>query len=166
MRGRALAALAMMTLVWATTVLPLAAEPGDVPAFRRGLWRFDRTLEYPDHRLVVRREEATRCVDPTHAMHGVFASSDIGDCRTSTPERSDNRYTFANRCDYAGPVRTEITVHSDDAYTELNWAKTGRFPRVDRVLAQRIGECDASSTDVKQDEREASTETSARRRRD
>jgi hypothetical protein len=164
--GRHVTVLGAVTLLWVTTSLPAAAEAIDVPVFRKGLWRFDRTLEYPDHRLVVRREEATRCVDPSYAMQGVFASPGIGDCRSSTPERADNRYTFANRCDYTGPVRTDITVHSEDAYTELNWAKTGNFPRIDRVLAQRIGECDATSTHLKQDEGGATSEASARRRLD
>lgn len=117
-------------------------ESFDGPTFRKGLWRFARTVEYPNHRVVVRQQEMTRCVDPTNAMKGTFASPHIGSCRSAKAERVDNRYTFANRCDYMGPVRTDITVHSEEAYVEVNIPKFGNFLQVDRVLAQRIGDCD------------------------
>lgn len=119
------------------------AESFDGPQFRRGLWRFDRTLEDRDHRIA-RREEMTRCVDPTNAMKGIFASRDIGNCRSAKAERVQNGYTFAHRCDYLGPVRTAITVHSEEAYTELNISKSGNFQQVDKVIARRIGDCDVS----------------------
>jgi hypothetical protein len=152
-------------------VITSAAALGDTvegPTFRAGLWRFDRTLEYPDHRVIVRQEGSTRCVDPTHAMKGTFSSPNIGTCRSERPERVDNRYTIANRCDYLGPVRTDITVHSDEAYTELNWIKTGNFPQVDRVLARRIGDCDATGAHGKREGRGApnGSEASARRKAD
>lgn len=117
------------------------AEPFEGPSFRKGLWRFERTLEYPSHRYVLRKEEVTRCVDPTNAMRGTFASPDVGNCRSSKPERHHNHYSFAHRCDFMGPVRTDITVHSEDAYTELNMLKAGQFPKVDKVVARRIGDC-------------------------
>ena len=122
--------------------LPAAAETFDVPSFRKGLWLFARKIEYPDHRVVVREEEIIRCVDPTRAMQGIFSSPNLGNCQSTNAERIDNRYTFANRCDYSGPVRTDITVHSDESYTELNFLKAGHFPKVDSVSAQRIGDCD------------------------
>lgn len=129
-------------LMAATGCLPASAETFDGPTFRKGLWLFARKIEYPDHRVVVSEEEILRCVDPTRAMKGIFSSPNVGNCRSTKAERIDNRYTFANRCDYNGPVRTDITVHSDEAYTELNFPKSGHFPKVDRVLAQRIGDCD------------------------
>jgi hypothetical protein len=86
----------------------------------------------------------TRCVDPTNAMKDIFASPNVGSCRSTKPERVRNRYTFANRCDYLGPVRTDITVHSEEAYTELNVLKVGNFPKVDKVVAQRIGDCNVA----------------------
>ena len=110
----------------------------DGPSFRKGLWRFARTLEYQDH---VQQRNVTRCVDPTNAMRGTFASPDIGSCRSARAERVANRYTFANRCDYMGPVETQITVHSDEAYTELNIPKAV-FRPIDKVVARRIGDCE------------------------
>jgi hypothetical protein len=119
------------------------AEQFEGPHFRKGLWRFDRTLGTVDQKDA-RRQQMTRCVDPTNAMKGIFASLDVGRCRSSRAERTQSGYAFANRCDYLGPVRTTITVHSEDAYTELNVSTTGPFRQVDKVIAQRIGDCDTS----------------------
>jgi hypothetical protein len=58
------------------------------------------------------------------------------------PERIANKYVFALRCDYMGPVRTTIDVESDAAYTEINELQVGDFPRKDTVVARRIAECD------------------------
>ena len=122
------------------------AEEFDGPSFKKGLWRFQRTVEVPlggpNVRFLLQAEETLRCVDPTIAMRGTFASPDVGGCRSSKAERQANRYTFANRCDYLGPVRTDITVLNLEAYTEINETKAGAIRKVDTVIAQRIGDCD------------------------
>jgi hypothetical protein len=128
---------AVAAILVAVPPCALAAEGFDGPKFRKGLWRFDRTLEYRDN---VRRQEITRCVDPTNAMKGTFASPDVGNCRSSRAERVANNYMFENRCDYMGPVRTLITVYSDESYTERNIPKAAFLP-VDTVTAQRLGDC-------------------------
>jgi hypothetical protein len=131
------AVVAPAAIVVALTSGALAAETFDGPKFRKGLWRFDRTLEYRDN---VHRQETTRCVDPTNAMKGTFKSPDVGNCRSSRAERVANHYMFENRCDYMGPVRTLITVHSDESYIERNVPKAASLP-VDTVTAQRLGDC-------------------------
>jgi hypothetical protein len=113
------------------------------PTFRKGMWRFVRTLEILTasngrHKLFER--EMTRCVDPTQAMKGTFSSVSIGNCHSSKPEKVSNKYVFSNRCDYMGPVSTVITVLSEEAYTEVNEVK-GVAPRTDRVVARRISDC-------------------------
>lgn len=114
------------------------------PRFFKGLWHFERTLyglsQSSDQPL--KKQVMTRCVDPTIAMKGIFASPDVGNCRSAMPRLVGNRYIFPMRCDYMGPVTTEITVQSDSAYTEVDILKVGVFPRKDRVVARRIGDCD------------------------
>ena len=127
------------------------ADVLDGPSFRRGLWHFVRTLDVlPSskirHRVLAR--EMTRCVDPTHAMKVTFSPLAVGNCVSARPERSDNRYTFANRCDYMGPVTTIITVHSDEAYTEVNELKVGELPRRELVVAHRVGDCQEEAGDA------------------
>lgn len=121
------------------------AQP-EAPSFRKGLWRFIRTLDIVrnanrnvKYRLVNR--EMTRCVDPTHAMKATFSSPPVGSCVSDKPEKVGNRYTFGHRCDYLGAVSTVITVNGDDSYTELNEVSTGDSPKTDTVVATRIGDC-------------------------
>ena len=120
------------------------AEGFDGPSFRKGMWHFVRTLDLVVHRKTRQRlqeREMTRCVDPTIAMKATFASASVGNCVSAKPEKSDNKYTFANRCDYMGPVSTVITVHSDESYTEVNELTVGKLPRTELVVAKRVGDC-------------------------
>jgi hypothetical protein len=129
----------------ASTVVKAEGFAG--PSFRRGMWQFERTLEYtgpsppPPHASSLRRQEMTRCVDPTEAMKETFKPLTVGACRSVKPEKLDNRYVFSLRCDYLGPVRTVIEVEGDGAYTEINELTVGDFPRKDTVIARRIGDC-------------------------
>jgi hypothetical protein len=125
----------------------------EVPSFRKGLWRFIRTLDVVrnsnkniKYRVVDR--EVTRCVDPTHAMKATFSSAPVGSCVSDKPEKVGNKYTFGNRCDYMGAVSTVITVHSDESYTEVNEVSTGDNPKTDLVTATRIGDCGDEKADV------------------
>lgn len=113
------------------------------PTFRKGMWRFVRTMELVSPSNVRQKLlecEMIRCVDPTQAMKVTFSSPSIGNCHSSRPEKISNRYVFSNRCDYMGPVSTVITVLSDEAYTEVNEVH-GQAPRTDRVVARRISDC-------------------------
>ena len=120
------------------------AETFEGPSFRKGMWHFVRTLDLVGPRKNKQRllaREMTRCVDPTHAMKSTFSSSSVGSCVSSKPERSDNKYLFANRCDDMGPVSTVITVHNDASYTELNELTAGKLPRTELIVARRVGDC-------------------------
>jgi hypothetical protein len=121
----------------------LAEEGFGGPTFRKGLWKFVRTLEltHSSSRQKLLEREMTRCVDPTEAMKATFASGPVGNCHSSKPEKVNNRYIFSNRCDYMGPVSTVITVHSDESYTEVNELTVGKLPRTDLVVAKRVGDC-------------------------
>jgi hypothetical protein len=143
----------LIALTIALPLLPSHAKADEAftgPTFRRGMWRFVRTLDIVrnvnnkiKYRLVHR--EMTRCVDPTHAMKATFSSAPIGTCVSDRAEKVGNKYTFAHRCDYMGAVSTVITVNSEDAYTEVNEINVGEHPRTDMVIAQRIGDCQNES---------------------
>jgi hypothetical protein len=140
---RSLLVIALMVSAPLLSSQALAEDGFGGPTFRKGLWKFVRTLEIVTHssghqKLLER--EMTRCVDPTMAMKATFASAPVGNCRSSKPEKVNNRYIFSNRCDYMGPVSTVITVQSDEAYTEVNEIHVG-LPRKDLVVARRVGDC-------------------------
>jgi hypothetical protein len=120
------------------------ADEFDGPSFRKGMWHFVRTLDLIAHQKNKHRvleREATRCVDPTVSMKATFASVSVGNCVSAKPEKSDNKYTFSNRCDYMGPVSTVITVYSDESYEEVNELTVGKLPRTELVVAHRVGDC-------------------------
>jgi hypothetical protein len=122
------------------------AEEFEGPSFRKGLWHFVRTLDLVAHRKTKQRlfeRELTACVDPTQAMKATFASPSVGNCVSAKPEKVANQYVFSNRCDFMGPVSTVITVHSDESYTEQNELAKGDAPRVELVVAKRVGDCPA-----------------------
>src|SRR5260370_15146706 len=134
------------SFVAALALLPEAhADEGfGGPTFRKGMWRFVRTLEIVTHSNVRHKlfeREMTRCVDPTQAMKATFSSAPVGNCHSAKPERVNNRDIFSNRCDYMGPVSTLITVQTDSAYSEVNQLTVGQLPRTDLVIARRIGDC-------------------------
>jgi hypothetical protein len=122
------------------------------PSFRKGLWRFIRTLDVVRNsnknvKYRVVDKEMTRCVDPTHAMKATFSTASVGSCVSDKPEKVGNKYTFGHRCDYMGAVSTVITVHSDESYTEVNEVSTGDSPKTDLVTAKRIGDCGDEKAD-------------------
>ena len=122
--------------------LPTPSDATDWPKFRKGLWQFERTLAASGSGGVIFKREMTRCVDPSQAMKETFRSSSVGACRSSRPDQVEsNKYVFAQRCDYMGPVRTTIVVESDTAYTEVNEVQ-GALPRTDTVIARCIAQCD------------------------
>lgn len=131
------------------------------PAFKRGMWHFVRTLEMvvsDNVRHTLSSQEMTRCVDPTEAMKATFSTGSVGSCTSTKPEKADNRYTFANRCDYLGPAKTTITVVSDAAYSEQNEFQAGDYSRVDLVVAKRIGDCAAEPSKTAKPMRTTSNE--------
>jgi hypothetical protein len=146
LRARLAVAMAGIATFQIFTTAPAKADAIEAPQFRKGLWSFERTLERireaPHLNQLLSQEKVTRCVDPSLAMKAIFASPSIGNCTSTRPELINNRYVFSKRCDFMGPVRTEITVESAESYTEMNVLTVGSFPRKDIVIARRIGDCD------------------------
>ena len=126
----------------------------EAPSFRKGLWRFIRTLDVVRNankniKYRVVDKEMTRCVDPTQAMKATFSSAPVGSCVSDKPQKVGNKYTFGHRCDYLGAVSTVITVHNDESYTEVNEVSAGESPKTDFVIAKRIGDCNDEKAEDK-----------------
>src|SRR5204863_134848 len=129
-------AVMIATIAMAVSASTLsAAQAHDWPKFRKGMWRFERTLEIggqyvilPAASRLLWKREMTRCVDPSEAMKESFSPISIGNSRSVEPQLIENRYVFPLRGDYMGPVRTVIAVESDGAYTDINELSVGNFP--------------------------------------
>src|SRR4051794_34241073 len=78
----------------------------DGPTLRRGLWKFERTLETdgkPTNRLQTSglsiAREMTRCVNPTLALEAEFTPLIKSDaCNTKDFRRTDDGYVFQRIC--------------------------------------------------------------------
>ncbi len=125
----------------------------DGPTFRGGLWKFERTLETdgkPNNRLQTSglpiARQMTRCVNPTDALKGEltakFMPFRVGACDTKDLQKTDNGYVFQKICGGAAPVKAEIDVKSDSAYTEIHEGRIGKIPTKEIVVAHRVGDCD------------------------
>ena len=137
-------------LAIAAAIALVAAAPAcfaeDGPTFRSGLWKFERSLE-TDGKTTDRLEtndlpikrEMTRCVNPTPAVKAEFTSFEA--CRPKDLRKTDDGYILQRICGGDSPIKTEIDVKSDSAYTEINEGNIGKTSTRETVVAQRIGDC-------------------------
>jgi hypothetical protein len=150
--AKALGFSARAGMLIASVLLLAALAPAqayDGPTFRKGMWRFERAVEFtskhptaPQATRIRIEPLATRCVDPTEAMKETFRVVNAGTCRSEPAQKHGNLYIFPLRCDYIGPVRTVITVESDAAYQEIHELTVGPSPRRETIVARRLGDCD------------------------
>jgi hypothetical protein len=138
----ALAIAAAVALVAGTTAC--LAEDG--PTFRSGLWKFERTLEtdgkttdrYENNDLPIKRE-MTRCVNPTPAVKAELTPLEA--CKPKDLRKTDDSYVLERVCGRDSPIKTEIDVKSDSAYTQIDEGNIGKTSTRETVVAQRIGDC-------------------------
>jgi hypothetical protein len=146
---RVVLAIAAVIALFAATPVCLAY---DGPTFRSGLWKFERSLETdgkPTDRLQTSglsiARQMIRCVNPTDEMKAEitakFTPFTVGSCDTKDLRKTDNGYVFQKICGHAAPVKTEIEVKSDSAYTEIHEGNIGKIPTKEIVVAHRIGDC-------------------------
>lgn len=134
------------------SILPLAILCGlagpaladDPPAFRQGLWEFDRSAGG-------QRMHKTECTSPSEDMkrqNEMIAKR--GGCKFSPPQRSGSTYTFSADCSVPGPQGTPMsfrsasvmTVESDSAYRiEVTTTGLPGPPVKELLTARRIGDC-------------------------
>ncbi len=122
---------------------------GDGPTFRSGLWKFERTLETngeANDRLQTSglpiARQMTRCVNPTLELKEELTPTKVGACNTRDLRKTDDGYVFEKICGRAAPIKSEINVKSDSAYTEIHQGNIGKLSTKETVVAQRVGDCD------------------------
>jgi hypothetical protein len=77
---------------------PTAAD--ELPAFRKGLWEYDRTMERgggPKQSV-----KAKRCINPTEDMNRQRAMLSQSGCKFSPVVKQGNVYTYSAQCTMAG----------------------------------------------------------------
>jgi hypothetical protein len=138
--------LAFVTAAIALAAATPVSRAYDGPTFRSGLWKFERSLETDGkttNRLQANglpiKQEVTRCVNPTAAAKAEFTPFEA--CKPLDFRKTDGRYVVERSCGGGSPIKSEIDVTSDSAYTEINEGNIGKMSTKETVVAQRIGDC-------------------------
>jgi len=140
------AGLAIAAAAIALVAVTPACLADDAPTFRSGLWKFERTLEtdgkttnrLPTNNLSI-NPEVTRCVNPTAAVKAEFTPFEA--CKPKDVRKTDDNYVVERVCGGGSPIKTQIDVKSDSAYTEINEGNIGKLSTKETVTAQRVGDC-------------------------
>jgi len=149
-KSKALRHLAILAVAAACALLTAesASLADDGPVLRSGLWKFERTLEtngQPTNRLQTSglpiAQETTRCVNPTQALKVELASPQSGSCSKKDLQKTDDGYVFEKVCSGTTPIKTEIDVTGDSAYTEVNEGTIGKSSTKETLVAHRVGDC-------------------------
>jgi Protein of unknown function (DUF3617) len=134
--------VAATVLVGAAPVFIAAARAEEPPAFRHGLWQFDRTVGG-------QKVQTQECTNPTEELKRQNATLTKSGCELTPAQRSTNTYTFSAECTIDAPAGARITarstsimtVESDTAY-KVEITTTGAGTSTNELLiARRIGEC-------------------------
>jgi hypothetical protein len=118
------------------------AHADELPVFRRGMWKFQRTVG-------AKTIEVEKCSSPTEDMKKQNAMLEKSGCRFSPVKKSGNAYTFTAECSVKGPSgavtssrsTTVLTVESDSAYrVEVTGSAAGQAMK-ELLVARRVGDC-------------------------
>jgi hypothetical protein len=135
-RAALIATLAAWMLVSAT------ARADEPPAFRRGLWQFDRTVGG-------QKLQTKECTSPSEELRRQNELLSRKGCKLTPTQRSGEIYTFTAECTIdapgAAPVNARstsvMTVESDSGYrVEITTTGAGTSTQ-ESLIARRIGDC-------------------------
>jgi hypothetical protein len=139
---------AVAAAVCALLAAKSASFADDGPVLRGGLWKFERTIETngeSTNRLQTSGlpidRDTTRCVDPTAALKLELAPLQFGVCSVKDLRKTDGGYVFEKICSGGTPIKTELNVESDSAYTEVNEGTIGKISTKETLVAHRVGDC-------------------------
>ena len=119
-----------------------AARADDPPAFRQGLWQFDRTVGG-------QKLQTRECTSPSEELRRQNELLNRKGCKLTPVARSGDVYTFTAECTIdapgAAPVSARstsvMTVDSDSAYrVEISTTGAGTSTQ-ESLIARRIGDC-------------------------
>ena len=96
--------------------------------------------KYPANGAADPECRANRCPNKTE-LKAEFTPLKVGGCSTKDLRKTDDGYVFQKVCGGAAPIKTEINVKGDSAYTEIHQGSIGRIPTKETVAAQRVGDC-------------------------
>ena len=129
-------ALAGTALLLGLLFTPIPANADELPAFRQGMWVFNRTT-------AGKSMEVRRCADPNENL------LQKAGCKISSIQKSGNSYTFVAECPAQSPMspelggRTTVTLEakSDSFYQVVSEAVVDGQTVKEYLDARRSGDC-------------------------
>lgn len=122
--------------------LATASLAEDPPAFRKGMWEFNRTV---DSGTAKSQTMTTKeCTDPTDDMKKQDDMLTKAGCKMSPVTKSGNSYSFTSQCSIQGvdlQSKSVLSVESDAAYTVNVESQQGGQITKEVLVARRIGDC-------------------------
>lgn len=130
------------TAALAAFVVAAPARAEEPPAFRQGLWQFDRAVG-------AQKIETRECTNPTEELKRQNALLTKSGCSFTPTQRSGSSYTFSAECTVSTPGAASVTarstsvmtVESDSAYkVEITTTGAGTSTQ-EMLVARRVGDC-------------------------
>jgi uncharacterized protein DUF3617 len=125
-----------------TILFSAGARAEDPPAFRQGLWQFDRTVGG-------QKLQTKECTSPSEELKRQNELLTRNGCKFTPTERSGNVYKFTAECTINAPGSSPVsarsmsvmTVDDDSAYkVEITTTGAGTSTQ-ESLIARRIGDC-------------------------
>lgn len=121
-----------------------ATKAEDLPAFRKGMWEFKRTVDNAGRPGKPQTTETKKCTNPSADMKRQKEALSKAGCKFSPTSKSGNSYRFTTECTVqgvAGQSKSLITVESDSAYGVKVESRMGNQITNELLLARRTGDC-------------------------
>lgn len=133
-----------LVIILCVTALPCIAVADDLPALRKGMWEFNRSVE--DSKAPGKPMKMTnkQCVDPTAEMKKKNAALAKQGCKFSPAVRKGNTYSIGSDCQIQGvsmQARSVMSVESDSAYKVDVTSTAGARSTKETLVAKRVGDC-------------------------
>jgi hypothetical protein len=114
----------------------------ELPAFRKGMWEFTRTVESSSGKTQTLTTK--NCTNPTEDMKKQNEMLGKAGCKFSPVTKSGRAYTFASKCSIQGVAaqsKSVLTVVGDTAYKVNIDSQHGSEHTKELLVAKRIGDC-------------------------
>jgi len=130
--------------VLAATLASGAASAEDLPAFRAGMWEFDRTIEAAATPGKPQTIQSRKCINPSDDMKKQNEMLTKMGCKFTPVSRAGNTYSYSAVCSIqgaAGTSKSELTAEGDAAYVIRVESNLGGAPSRELLRARRVGDC-------------------------
>jgi hypothetical protein len=120
------------------------AHAEDMPAFRQGMWEFNRTIESTANSGKPQSIKNNRCTNPTDDMKKQKEMLSKLGCKLSSANIDNKTYSFNAECKIQNntvQTKSVITVENDSAYNIRVESQSGDQITKEQLQARRTGDC-------------------------